>query len=79
MSETQRHAATQYRSYLLRMWPAGANSGAWRVVLEEIGQGGERRHFSDLEALFDFLTALERPDDTVISGVDPTEEEYPNP
>jgi hypothetical protein len=42
-----------YQSYLLRMWKDGEN-GEWRVVLLSIPTQ-ERRHFSSLEALFDFL------------------------
>jgi len=73
MSETQQ-PATQYRSYLLRLWPADVNSSTWRVALEEIGQAGERRHFPDLETLFDYLAALRRSDVTDISASNPAHE-----
>jgi len=42
-----------YQSYLLRMWKEN-ESGDWRAVLLSIPTQ-ERRLFSNLQALFDFL------------------------
>jgi hypothetical protein len=44
--------STQYQSYLLRMWKNG--DGNWRALLVTIPTQ-ERRHFSNLQELFDFL------------------------
>jgi len=46
---------TSYQSYLLRMWKE-SEDGEWRAVLLSIPTQ-ERRHFPNLQALFEFLTA----------------------
>jgi hypothetical protein len=42
-----------YQSYLLRMWKE-SESGEWRALLLTIPTQ-ERRHFANLQALFDYL------------------------
>jgi hypothetical protein len=45
----------RYFSYLLRIWLAGDGSRSqWRASLEDT-RSGERKGFSSLEALFDYL------------------------
>ena len=43
-----------YRSYLLRLWKVNDNHERWQAMLEGV-EGGERRGFSSLQALFDYL------------------------
>jgi hypothetical protein len=51
MSEPRR----RYMAYLLRLWQVRSEEGtAWRASLES-AQGGERKGFASLSALFDFL------------------------
>ncbi len=50
----KKHMTTVYRSYLLRLWLELNNPPAWRAILES-PVNGERRGFSDLQALFLFL------------------------
>ena len=46
---------SRYFSYLLRIWLAGDGSHAqWRASLEDT-RSGERKGFSSLEALFDYM------------------------
>ena len=45
--------ASQYQSYLLRLWRAGEGKTC-RVVLEHVGTH-ERHGFADLESLYTFL------------------------
>lgn len=50
-----------YHAYLLRLWEAGDGQWPeWRASLESV-QGGERRGFASLAALFAFLEELSRP------------------
>jgi hypothetical protein len=46
--------SNQYQSYLLRMWKNG--DGDWRALLVSIPTQ-ERRHFSSLPELFEFLSS----------------------
>lgn len=58
--------ATEYRSYLLRLWREGP-AAPWRGHVRSITAREERR-FASLEALFAFLeeeTGGEGPDDRV--------------
>jgi hypothetical protein len=48
-----------YQSYLLRLWKDN-EEGDWRAVLLSIPTQ-ERRHFSSLRALFDFLDTQAEP------------------
>ncbi len=46
-----------YLSYLLRLWQGGdQEEQAWRASLESVGTG-ERRAFTSLDDLFNFLRA----------------------
>ena len=53
MSNQMDIQSNQYQSYLLRIWKEN-ESGDWRAVLLSIPTQ-ERRLFSNLQALFDFL------------------------
>jgi hypothetical protein len=44
----------EYRSYLLRLWKVSDNHERWQAMLEKV-DSGERRGFSSLQALFDYL------------------------
>ena len=47
-----------YKSYLLRLWTATHDGEpVWRASLQSTTTG-QRRGFSDLESLFDYLAAL---------------------
>ena len=53
-------AASQYISYLLRLWLAGdGDHPQWRVSLED-PHSGQVRGFSDLEEMLGFLQGLEK-------------------
>ncbi|VAW39684.1 hypothetical protein MNBD_CHLOROFLEXI01-1855 [hydrothermal vent metagenome] len=44
-----------YKSYLLRLWCEGSAHSEWRVMVETITGDNERRHFANLDELFQFL------------------------
>jgi len=46
-----------YRSYLLRLWKVSDNHERWQAMLEGV-EDGERRGFSTLQALFDYLQGV---------------------
>jgi hypothetical protein len=46
-----------YRSYLLRLWRDDQLGSAWRAMLENIAEPGQRHYFKDLESLTAFLLA----------------------
>lgn len=48
---------TRYRSFMLRLWREEGEDLAWRASLED-PLTGERQVFPDLEALFDYLAAV---------------------
>ena len=58
MTTSSKHfSPSQYRSYLLRLWLADADSQSpWRIALIN-PKTGERRGFVDFECLVDFLRA----------------------
>jgi hypothetical protein len=45
---------SDYQSYLLRLWRVNGGEHGWRASLDS-GNGGGRRGFADLDALFSFL------------------------
>ena len=45
---------TDYQAYLLRLWRVNEGEDGWQVSLESI-HTGERRGFSGLEAMFNYL------------------------
>ena len=52
-----KHAANDYRSFILRIWLEGTGGKVWRYSLEDT-KTGERRGFASLESLTDYLTEL---------------------
>jgi hypothetical protein len=46
--------ASEYRSYLLRLWLESNDPPAWRAILES-PVNGERHGFSDLQGLYNFI------------------------
>jgi hypothetical protein len=58
MKDTIESKSNQYQSYLLRMWKNG--DGDWRALLVSIPTQ-ERRHFSNLQELFEFLNNQQIP------------------
>lgn len=59
MKESGEGQSTQYQSYLLRMWKNGED-GEWRALLLTIPTQ-ERRHFANLQDLFNFLNGQQLP------------------
>ena len=60
----------QYQSYLLRIWKDD-DRGEWRALLLTIPTQ-ERRHFSSLNALFEFLNEQQISPDSLVSATSKT-------
>jgi hypothetical protein len=53
----------RYRSYLVRLWASESDQAAWRASAEDT-LTGERKHFSGLAQLFQFLEQQTRESQT---------------